>query len=105
MLIYLRTLYHNMLKISIYFFQDVVIFLFSLGKIKREGAIEMKKKNNDHVIFSEEMSDLDSGHIACATDCTGLIPFAPESREERKSYKSIYHYSPDVETRENEIKH
>lgn len=59
----------------------------------------MKKKNNNHVIFSPEMSDIDSGHIASATDCTGLMPFAPESREERKSYKAIYDYSPDETTR------
>ena len=36
------------------------------------------------------------GNSASATDCTGLIPSAPQSKAELESYEDVYHYQPPV---------
>lgn len=53
-----------------------------------------KNKSNDHVIFTEDLFDIEEGNAASATDCTGLIPTAPHTAEELDSYNEIINYSP-----------
>ncbi len=49
------------------------------------------KKNTQQTIID----DYDYlGNSASATDCTGLIPFAPRNAYELKSYEDLYHYRP-----------
>lgn len=54
-----------------------------------------KNTNNDHVIFTDRMFDLDEGNATSVNDCTGLIPSAPHTREELEAYDEIVHYSPE----------
>lgn len=54
----------------------------------------MKKDKNEHIIFNE-LFDIDEGNAVSATDCTGLIPKAPHTREELDAYDEIINYSPD----------
>lgn len=39
------------------------------------------------------------GKAASATDCTGLIPFAPQSNSELQSYETLYHYRPSCKAK------
>lgn len=50
----------------------------------------MKEKNNQKKIDSYDYLT----NAASTQDCTGLIPSAPESKDELKSYEDIYHYQP-----------
>ena len=34
------------------------------------------------------------GNACSSTDCTGLIPSAPQSEAELDSYESVYHFEP-----------
>ena len=36
------------------------------------------------------------GNSASATDCTGLIPFAPVDQEQLDSYQDVYHFEPQA---------
>ncbi|HHY52845.1 MAG TPA: hypothetical protein GX499_06325 [Clostridiales bacterium] len=40
--------------------------------------------------------DMDVVNAASTTDCTGLIPSAPQNQFEEESYKAIYDYQADV---------
>lgn len=54
----------------------------------------MDKNRKEHIIFNE-LFDIDEGNAVSATDCTGLIPTAPHTREELDAYDEIINYSPD----------
>lgn len=57
-----------------------------------------KKRQNEKTFdtvgsFSDEVYD--SYLNSCsATDCTGLIPSLPQSKEEIDSYEALYHFLP-----------
>ncbi|MFT4105146.1 MAG: hypothetical protein QM657_05220 [Lacrimispora sp.] len=56
---------------------------------------EKKKKENksQETIYSKNDYDIDIQ--ACSTtDCTGLIPAAPESEAELEAYEDLYPYLP-----------
>lgn len=55
----------------------------------------MKRDKKEHIIFNE-MFDIDEGNAVSATDCTGLIPSAPHTREELDAYDEIINYSPET---------
>ncbi len=54
----------------------------------------MNKDRHEHIIFNE-MFDIDEGNAVSVTECTGLIPYAPHTREELDAYDEIINYSPD----------
>lgn len=56
--------------------------------------IKMKHKKNKHIIFNK-MFDIDESGAVSATDCTGLIPLAPHTKEELDAYNEIINYLPD----------
>lgn len=35
-------------------------------------------------------------HASASSDCTGLIPSAPESKSEKEAYKELYGYEGDA---------
>ena len=51
----------------------------------KKGVITLKKNREDYDYLA---------HSASCQDCTGLIPFLPESDEELESYEDIYPYQP-----------
>ena len=55
----------------------------------------MKRKYPNHVIFRTSNFDFDVCNAISATDCTGLIPWAPNSEEQLDSYDEIINYSPE----------
>lgn len=55
----------------------------------------MNDKRKEHIIFSE-MFDIDEGNAVSVTECTGLIPSAPHTREELDAYDEIINYSPSA---------
>ena len=55
----------------------------------------MKRKYPNHVIFRNSNFDFDVCNVISATDCTGLIPWAPNSEEQLDSYDEIINYSPE----------
>lgn len=54
----------------------------------------MKRKYPNHVIFRNSNFDFDVCNAISATDCTGLIPWAPNSEEQLDAYDEIINYSP-----------
>lgn len=54
----------------------------------------MKHKENEHIIFNK-MFDIDESDAVSVTDCTGLIPLAPHTKEELDAYSEIINYLPD----------
>ena len=50
-------------------------------------------KNSEHVIFHNGMFDFDVTNATSTQDCTGLIPFAPESLSQLDAYDDILNYS------------
>jgi len=50
----------------------------------------MKRKTQQTIIDDYDYI----GNSASARDCTGLIPTAPQSASELKSYEDLYHYRP-----------
>jgi len=48
------------------------------------------KKANETIIEGYDYL----GNSASTTDCTGLIPREPLSKDERESYQDIFHYQP-----------
>lgn len=55
----------------------------------------MKRKYPNHVIFRNSNFDFDVCNAISATDCTGLIPWAPNSEEQLDAYDEIINYSPE----------
>ena len=54
----------------------------------------MSHKKHHH---PEDISEFDYDYLgksASATDCTGLIPFGPVSKEELTSYQDVYPFEP-----------
>ena len=45
--------------------------------------------------YDDPMFDYDTANAISHTECTGLIPFGPESEDEREAYSDIINYSPD----------
>lgn len=56
----------------------------------------MKRKYNEHVIFHNSMFDFDICNATSVHDCTGLIPWAPNSQSQLDSYDEIMNYSPET---------
>ena len=54
-----------------------------------------EKKYPEHVIFTDSKFDFDVNDAISARECTGLIPWAPESEAELDSYDEIISYSPE----------
>lgn len=62
------------------------------------ARVKMKNKPiKTNSLFPYDFDDETDDFKACSfTDCTGLIPSAPENEDELESYKEIYHYNvPD----------
>lgn len=55
-----------------------------------EKKKNQKKKSNQEIIDSYDYLS----NAASAQDCTGLIPSAPESKEELEAYEELYHFLP-----------
>ncbi len=55
-----------------------------------------KRKYPEHVIFRSSMFDFDICNAISARECTGLIPWAPNSEEQLDSYDEIMDYSPET---------
>ena len=55
----------------------------------------MKRKYPNHVIFRNSNFDFDVCNAISATDCTGLIPWAPNSEDQLDAYDEIVNYSPE----------
>ena len=55
----------------------------------------MKRKYPNHVIFRNSNFDFDVCNAISATDCTGLIPWAPNSEDQLDAYDEIVIYSPE----------
>lgn len=53
------------------------------------------KKYKEHVIFHKRMFDFDVSNASSAYECTGLIPWAPESETQLDAYDEIMNYSPE----------
>ena len=53
----------------------------------------MKRKYPNHVIFRNSNFDFVVCNAISATDCTGLIPWAPNSEEQLEAYDEIINYS------------
>lgn len=49
----------------------------------------MKRKYPNHVIFRNSNFDFDVCNAISATDCTGLIPWAPNSEDQLDAYDEI----------------
>ncbi len=55
-----------------------------------------KRKRKNESRDSLAHLDIDVVNAASSTDCTGLIPSAPQNQFEEESYKAIYDYQADV---------
>ncbi len=53
------------------------------------------KKYPEHVIFTDSKFDFDTNDTISARECTGLIPWSPESEAELDAYDEIMNYSPE----------
>lgn len=59
----------------------------------------MKKpysKKEEHVIFQNSMFDFDIFNATSAHECTGLIPWEPDSENQLDAYDEIWNYSPET---------
>ena len=69
-----------------------------MNRIKEQTEGKKPKTAFSGTADAENQTVIDSydylGNSASATDCTGLIPSAPKTRAERKSYEEVYHYQP-----------
>lgn len=54
-----------------------------------------RKKYPEHVIFRNAKFDFDACNAISSHDCTGLIPWAPDSEEQLNAYDEIINYSPE----------
>ena len=59
--------------------------------LQREFAGSEKPQKSD--LSSEDM-DYDYLPVSSTTDCTGLIPSAPQTEEDAESYAQLQHYLP-----------
>lgn len=55
-----------------------------------------KRKYPDHVIFHSNMFDFDVSNAISTRECTGLIPWAPNSENQLDAYDEIFSYSPET---------
>ena len=72
-----------------------IILILLQTKFEQKGFDVMKRKYPNHVIFRNSNFDFDVCNAISATDCTGLIPWAPNSEEQLDSYDEIINYSPE----------
>ena len=72
-----------------------IILILHQPKFEQKGYDVMKRKYPNHVIFRNSNFDFDVCNAISATDCTGLIPWAPNSEEQLDSYDEIINYSPE----------
>lgn len=56
----------------------------NIGEMKNHYPHDKRKPNDDDIPFDEPFS------VASATECTGLMPFAPGDTSEIDSYEDIY---------------
>ena len=75
---------------------------FLMPKNNQPNDFQNKKRNPDPdpyrcEVNSSALDDLDFQSCS-ATDCTGLIPFLPQSEAELESYAELYPYFCDVFT-------
>lgn len=63
-----------------------------------KGIIKKMKKNPKKPVCTKDdnFSITDEFEAISATECTGLIPSAPENEYSLNSYKEILPYSPDA---------
>lgn len=52
------------------------------------------KKSNNNISITSETADYDELNTSSATDCTGLIPAAPDGDEELENYEELYPFLP-----------
>ena len=78
-----------------YFIGIFIILILLQTKFEQKGYDVMKRKYPNHVIFRNSNFDFDVCNAISATDCTGLIPWAPNSEEQLDSYDEIINYSPE----------
>ena len=78
-----------------YFIGIFIILILLQTKFEQKGFDVMKRKYPNHVIFRNSNFDFDVCNAISATDCTGLIPWAPNSEEQLDSYDEIINYSPE----------
>ena len=57
---------------------------------KGEKMNKKQEKSNEEIIDSYDYL----AHCGAASECTGLIPSLPESKEELKSYENVYPFTP-----------
>lgn len=55
-----------------------------------------KKKYGEHVIFRDNMFDFDVCNAISVRECTGLIPWEPNSENQLDAYDEIMDYSPET---------
>ena len=78
-----------------YFIGIFIILILLQTKFEQKGFDVMKRKYPNRVIFRNSNFDFDVCNAISATDCTGLIPWAPNSEEQLDSYDEIINYSPE----------
>lgn len=60
----------------------------------------MGKRHSMDSVLQEKKRELqlekafESGNAASATDCTGAVPKAPETKEELENYEETYSFQP-----------
>ncbi len=57
--------------------------------------MEKKRKYPNHIISNSDMFDFDISNAISTHECTGLIPYAPNSENELDAYDEIWNYSPE----------
>lgn len=65
-------------------------FAHAISVIRKEMELTMTKRK--HSVLFDDYDYL--GNSASVTDCTGLIPSAPQNHDELESYEDLYHYRP-----------
>ncbi len=64
---------------------------------KKKQENEKQENKNQETIYSKDDYEIDIQ--ACSTtDCTGLIPAAPETEAELEAYEDLYPYIPRVKS-------
>lgn len=57
--------------------------------------MKKKYKYGKHVIFKNSAFDFDVTNAISARECTGLIPWGPNSEDQLDSYDELVSYSPE----------
>lgn len=55
-----------------------------------------KPISSDDEIYRGDLSAINDFETSSVTECTGLIPSAPENEYELNSYKELFDFSPDT---------